>query len=142
MRQQCPIPLLVMTVIAVPFFVKVGWFLKASFSWFGRLLDVQEETGDVEEGSAPGWQFWQANEKKTDGQATQTLLPGFMRSEAAGKFPNRLTRHLNYFGFLTTLCDTLQQYRNFCRRPTCFRAYPRCLSALLTTFQIQVRVRA
>lgn len=40
----------------------------------------------MEEGSAGGgWMFWQGNEKKTDGPAAQTLIPGFLRQEAVGE---------------------------------------------------------
>lgn len=47
--------------------------------------NTQAETADVEEGSAGGWMFWQGNEKKTDGEAAQTLIPGFLRKEAVGE---------------------------------------------------------
>ncbi|CBN73959.1 conserved unknown protein [Ectocarpus siliculosus] len=73
---------------------------KAS-SGFGQwYLDMQdakeEETGDVEDGSAPGWRFWQANEKKTDGQAAQALLPGFLRNEAAAPDTDAVIMGMSY----------------------------------------------
>lgn len=46
---------------------------------------MQAETSDVEDGSAAGWRFWQGNEKKTDGAATQSLMPGFLRKETDGE---------------------------------------------------------
>lgn len=43
----------------------------------------------MEDGSAAGWRFWQANEKKTDGPASQTLMPSFLRKEAVGEHQGR-----------------------------------------------------
>ncbi|CAN0004916.1 unnamed protein product [Ectocarpus sp. 8 AP-2014] len=65
--------------------------------WYMDMQDAkEEETGDLEDGSAPGWRFWQANEKKTDGQAAQTLLPGFLRNEAAAPDTDAVIMGMSY----------------------------------------------
>eukprot|EP00752_Nemacystus_decipiens_P009725 g8685.t1 len=65
--------------------------------WYTDMQDAKEaEAADVEQGSAGGWMFWQGNEKKTDGPATQTLLPGFLRQEAVAPDADTVIMGMSY----------------------------------------------
>ncbi|CAM9594678.1 unnamed protein product [Scytosiphon promiscuus] len=65
--------------------------------WYNDMQDAKEaETVDVEDGSAAGWRFWQANEKKTDGPASQTLIPTFLRKEAVAPDADTVIMGMSY----------------------------------------------